>query len=71
MAIKQEVSRREDIKELREKAGEHIWLPYTPIAAHQNPDVVHIFVSADGVRVTDVEGKSYLDGFAGLMYKAV
>ena len=71
MEFTPEVSKREDIRELRKKAGEHIWLPYTPIAAHRSPDSMHIFVSADGVRVKDVEGKSYIDAFAGLMYKAV
>ena len=71
MAFDQKVSAREDIKELREKAGEHVWLPYTPIAAHHSPGGMNIFVSADGVRVTDVEGRTYIDAFAGLMYKNV
>ena len=62
---------QEEIKDLREKAGEHVWLPYTPIAGHQNPEVMQIFVSGEGIRVTDIDGKSYIDAFAGLMYKAI
>jgi len=71
MEARQEALSQEDIKDLREKAAKHVWLPYTPVAQHQNPDVMQIFVSADGIRVTDVDGKSYIDAFSGLMYKNV
>ena len=71
MTERQEASIREDIKELREKAGEHTWLPLHPIGAQRDPETMAIFVSADGVRVTDVEGRSYIDGFSCLMYKNI
>ena len=71
MSLDQENLTPEQIKDLRQKAAEHVWLPYTPVAHHENPDVMQIFVKSDGVRVTDVEGKTYIDLFSGLMYKNV
>jgi|TARA_Y100000031_G_scaffold156747_1_gene212836 adenosylmethionine-8-amino-7-oxononanoate aminotransferase len=62
---------QEDINDLREKAAKHVWLPYTPVGQHGDTNVMQIFVEADGIRVTDVEGKSYIDAFSGLMYKNV
>ena len=71
LGAKREALSQEDIKDLREKAAEHVWLPYTPVSQHGNPDVMQIFVAADGIRVTDIDGKSYIDAFSGLMYKNV
>ena len=71
MQVDQDALTPEDIKLLREKAAEHVWLPYAHVAKYQDPDVMQIFVSANGVRVTDVNGKTYIDAFSGLMYKNV
>jgi adenosylmethionine-8-amino-7-oxononanoate aminotransferase len=71
MESKHESLSKEEINELRQLAAKHVWLPYTPVAQHGDTDVMQIFVAGDGVRVTDVEGKSYFDAFSGLMYKNV
>lgn len=60
-----------DAQELRDIALEHCW----PIIATREqvtaPGGLRIFTKGKGCRVTDVDGKSYLDVFAGLMYKQV
>ena len=71
MEVDQDGLSPEDIKELRQKAAEHLWIPYTHIAQYEDPDVTQIFVGADGIHITDAEGKSYIDAFSGLMYKNV
>ena len=71
MEVDQDGLSPEDIKELRQKAAEHVWIPYTHIAQYEDPDVTQIFVEADGIHITDAEGKSYIDAFSGLMYKNV
>jgi adenosylmethionine-8-amino-7-oxononanoate aminotransferase len=71
MVATQESLSLEQIKDLRQKAAEHVWLPYTPVAQHDDPEAMQIFVKAEGVRVTDVEGRTFIDAFAGLMYKNV
>ena len=57
------------IDELKGLVAEHLWIPYKPLASLRDPDNVHVYVSGEGCRITDAEGKSYLDAFAGLMYK--
>jgi len=57
-----------EVQELRDKAKEHLWLSMRQLEA---PGGVPIFIGEEGSRVTDVDGKSYIDGFAGLMYKNV
>ncbi|MDB9844114.1 aspartate aminotransferase family protein [Porticoccaceae bacterium] len=60
-----------NVTELRDKAADHIWIPFLPVAEHKNSNYVNIWASGEGCRITDIEGRSYLDGFSGLMYKAV
>jgi adenosylmethionine-8-amino-7-oxononanoate aminotransferase len=70
MKSTEEVLDQNEIQELRDQAAENLWLPYLSLSQY-DPDHVHIYVSGDGCRITDAEGKSYYDAFAGLMYKAV
>ena len=60
MAPNEQYSTPEGIKGLLEKASENVWLAYTPVAGHSDPDVMKIFTSGDGIRVTDIEGNSAL-----------
>lgn len=57
--------------ELHDRALDNLWLPMTPRRAATAPGGLHIYVKGEGCRVTDIDGKSYIDGFAGLMYKNV
>jgi adenosylmethionine-8-amino-7-oxononanoate aminotransferase len=56
---------RQSAEELRRSAERHLWLHFTRMAAHRGADLP-IIVSGDGCYVTDVEGRRYLDGLAGL-----
>ena len=71
LEIDQDELSPEDIKQLHELAAEHIWIPYAHVAQLGDPDVLQIFAGADGIRITDVNGKTYIDAFSGLMYKNV
>lgn len=53
------------VRELRDKFAEHIWWPYHTVAAGRDPDQVHIWVAGEGCRITDVDGRSYLDCHSG------
>ncbi len=57
-----------EAKELHDLAAKYIWLSQRQLAT---PVGVPIFIKGEGCRVTDVEGKSYIDGWGGLMYKNV
>lgn len=61
----------DEVRELRDKFAENIWWPYHTVAAGRSPDQVHIWVSGKGCRVTDVDGRSYLDCHSGHFYKNV
>ena len=61
----------DEARQLRDKAAENMWLASEPVSAERNSDYVHIFVAAEGCRITDADGRSYIDTFAGLMYKNV
>ena len=55
-----------DIDSLKQTALEHLWMPMV-----QHDDLVEdggpmVITEGDGVRVTDVNGKTYLDGIGGL-----
>ena len=71
LEIDQDELSLEEIKQLREMAAEHVWIPYAHVAQLGDPDILQVFTGADGVRITDVNGKSYIDAFSGLMYKNV
>ena len=50
---------------LRRSAEKHLWLHFTRMASAQG-DGLPIIVSGDGCYLTDIEGRRYLDGLAGL-----
>ncbi|TAM89178.1 MAG: aspartate aminotransferase family protein [Jatrophihabitans sp.] len=52
-------------QELSAKAREHLWMHFTRQSAYANAPVP-IIVRGEGARIFDVNGKSYLDGLAGL-----
>src|SRR3954454_9335057 len=51
--------------ELRASAERHLWLHFTRMSAARG-EGLPIIVSGDGCYVTDIEGRRYLDGLAGL-----
>jgi adenosylmethionine-8-amino-7-oxononanoate aminotransferase len=51
--------------ELSAKAREHLWMHFTKLSSYADSPVPTI-VRGDGARIYDVNGKSYLDGLAGL-----
>ncbi|PZS34324.1 MAG: aspartate aminotransferase family protein [Pseudonocardiales bacterium] len=54
-----------DAADLSAKAHEHLWMHFTRLSSYaQNP--VPTIVRGEGARIFDVNGKSYLDGLAGL-----
>jgi len=54
-----------DAGELSQKAREHLWMHFTRQSAYATAPVPTI-VRGEGARIYDVNGKSYLDGLAGL-----
>lgn len=59
----------DEIQELCDMAKENLWLSVRQLEV---PGRVLIFSGEKGrSRVIDIEGKSYIDGFAGLMYKNI
>ena len=61
----------EELRELRDKFSEHMWFPNETFSAGRNPEQVNIHVEGEGCRVTDAEGRSYLDLMSGHMHKNV
>ncbi|MEP6851211.1 MAG: aspartate aminotransferase family protein [bacterium] len=53
------------VADLAIKAREHLWMHFTRQSSYATEPVPTI-VRGDGVRIWDVNGKSYLDGLAGL-----
>ena len=51
--------------DLSAKAREHLWMHFTKLSSYKDSPVPTI-VRGDGARVYDSNGKSYLDGLAGL-----
>jgi len=51
--------------ELRRSAEEHLWLHFTRMSAARGAGLP-IIVSGDGCYLTDIDGRRYLDGLAGL-----
>ncbi|MEY2432667.1 MAG: hypothetical protein QOC92_2392, partial [Acidimicrobiaceae bacterium] len=54
-----------DAADLSAKAREHLWMHFTRQSSYANAPVPTI-VRGEGARIFDVNGKSYLDGLAGL-----
>lgn len=59
----------EQIEELRQIAGEHLFMHAQQTATWREAGL-KIFVKGEGCWVTDIEGNRLLDGMAGLWYKA-
>jgi len=60
-----------EIQQLRDMALENFWHIVASRQAVTAPGGLRIYTKGEGCRVTDVDGKSYIDAFAGLMYKNV
>src|SRR3954451_17105268 len=52
-------------QELRRSAEAHLWLHFTRMSSARG-EGLPIIVSGDGCYVTDIDGRRYLDGLAGL-----
>jgi adenosylmethionine-8-amino-7-oxononanoate aminotransferase len=60
-----EQSQNWDTDRLSGDAREHLWMHFTRMSSYQSADVPTI-VRGDGARIYDANGRSYLDGLAGL-----
>lgn len=60
-----------ELQELHDLALEHLFVPLVPRAQLATPGGLEIYVEGEGCRVTDADGKSYIDAFAGLMTRAI
>jgi len=58
----------DEVQKLRDMAKDHLWISMRQM---ESPGGLPIYVGEEGCRVTDVDGKSYIDGHAGLMYKNI
>ena len=56
---------------MREDVFKHQFMPYRPLSWFREPGHLKFIVKGEGVRVTDSEGKTYLDGAAGWQFGAV
>ncbi len=54
-----------DAADLSAKAREHLWMHFTRLSSYAQSPVPTI-VRGEGARIFDINGKSYLDGLAGL-----
>jgi adenosylmethionine-8-amino-7-oxononanoate aminotransferase len=54
-----------DAAKLSADARDHLWMHFTRLSSYESAPVPTI-VRGDGARIYDVNGKSYLDGLAGL-----
>ena len=61
----------EDVKALQESALEHLWVYLREPADMAEKGDPAIFVSGEGVHVTDANGKTSIDGMSGLWLKNV
>jgi len=57
--------------DLHQMALDHLWVQGRSWRDISAPGGLLIFSEGEGCRVTDTQGKSYIDGFAGLMYKNI
>jgi lysine---8-amino-7-oxononanoate aminotransferase len=55
--------------ELIEKSKKYLWLPFTQMKDYdQNPFIIE---SRNGIKVKDIEGREYYDGFSALELQVV
>ena len=57
--------------ELQERVFKHLFMPLRSVNWYKGKGNLKILVKGEGVRVTDLEGKTYIDGAAGWQYGAV
>jgi adenosylmethionine-8-amino-7-oxononanoate aminotransferase len=55
-----------DFAGLKQAALDNYWMPFTQYNDMAEPDGLMFIVDGDGIRLTDSEGKSYIDGIGGL-----
>ncbi len=55
------MQKTEEFEELRQKAIEHVWQPVRPHSVFSAPGGFIIFTEGKGCRLTDIDGKTYLD----------
>jgi len=60
-----------DVEALRRAARDHLWMPFTQSHSYAELGGPPILVSGEGVRVTDIHGKTYLDGIGAMEACAV
>jgi len=58
-------------EELRDSVFKHIFMPYRSLSWYKKPGNLRVLVKGEGVRVTDIEGKTYIDGAAGWQFGIV
>ena len=54
------------VEDLKQMALEHVWIPIRPWNVMTGPDGYNIFTSGNGCRITDINGKTYIDYRSGL-----
>jgi len=64
MAFAQQATERFD--DMRQLVLDHVWVPLRPWNALAGPDGFNIFVEGKGCRLTDINGKTYIDYYSGV-----
>lgn len=65
------MEKTENLEELRQLAIDHVWIPSRPWNVLAAPGGFTIFTEGKGCRVTDINGKTYLDYWASIMLSDV
>jgi len=60
-----------EVERIRKRVFKHIFTSNRSIPWLRGPGHFKVFVKGDGIRVTDIEGRSYIDGAAGWQFGAV
>jgi adenosylmethionine-8-amino-7-oxononanoate aminotransferase len=58
--------RTDEVTALKQAAREHLWMPFTQLADVIADDGPRVICRADGCRLYDIEGRSYIDGVSAL-----
>lgn len=65
------MEKTEKLEDLRRLTLDHVWMPFHPWNELTAPGAFTIFVGGEGCRVTDIEGKTYLDSYSSIMYNQI
>lgn len=60
-----------ETEQIREETLEHVFVPIKSWESLHSPQGFRTFVKGEGVRVTDIEGKTFIDGAAGWQFGIV